>query len=177
MSHGNTTLVTGFARAIFELALEPWLSALDTMRDTLVANHDLGPRLDDKALPFDERKKLLDEILPANTTETIRNFFYTLVKDGNMHLLDDIKSHLLALMTQAAHIRETIVTTAVALSDDEKQAFREKLMAKYGDNLDVRFKVDPKIIGGVIVQVGDKILDGSVAAKLNAVETTFKSVS
>jgi F-type H+-transporting ATPase subunit delta len=60
------------------------------------------------------------------------------------------------------------VTTAIALSDSEKEEFRQKLRRQYGDNLDFVFSVNPTIIGGVIVQVGDKVMDGSVSARLQA---------
>ncbi len=177
MSHGNASLAVGFARAVIELALEPWLAGMNAVHKKLIANPNLGPRLDDRALPFAERQKQLDEILPDGTSETIRNFFYTLLKEGNVHVLEDIRNSVLALMTQAAKIEETIVTTAVPLSDDETAQFEQKLTAKYGDNLDIRFNVDPQIIGGVVVWVGDKILDGSLAAKINAAETSLKSLS
>jgi len=80
------------------------------------------------------------------------------------------------LVARGANIQEAVVTTAVSLDDAEKEQFRLKLTAKYGDNLQLRFKVDPKIVGGVVVQVGDKILDGSVSAKLNAAQNILKTV-
>ncbi len=177
MSHTNASLATGFARAVFELALEPWLAGMDAVYEKLVANPNLGPQLDDKALPFAERQKQIDALLPDGAPQNVRNFFYTLVKEGKVHMLSDIRSSVLSLMTQAAKVEETVVTTAVPLTDDEKAAFEAKLRAKYGDNLDIHFKVDPKIVGGVVVQIGDKILDGSLAAKINAVENTLKSLS
>ena len=177
MSHGNASLATGFARAIFEIALEPWLSSMNAVYEKLVANPDLGPQLDDKVLPFAERQKQVDALLPKDAPQAVRNFFYTLVEGGNMHLLDDVRNALLSMMTQAAKIEETVVTTAVPLSDEEKATFEKKLTAKYGENLDIRFKVDPQLVGGVVIQVGDKILDGSLAAKINAVESSLKSIS
>ncbi len=177
MSHGNASLVAGFARAIFEIALEPWLASMNAVYEKLVAQPELGPQLDDQSLSFAERQKQIDALLPDSAPQPVRNFFYTLVKEGNIHLLDDIRAAVLSQMTTAARVEETIVTTAVALSDEEKAQFEQKLKAKYGENLDIHFKVDPKIVGGVIVQVGDKILDGSLAAKIDAVETSLKSLS
>lgn len=177
MSHGNATLAAGFARAIVELALEPWLTSISSVYEKLTANPELGPQLDDKAVPFSERQVKLDTLLPSNIDSTIRNFFYMLLKEGNIRMLDDIRGAALALMTQAARIEDTIVTTAVSLSQAERDQFEAKLKAKYGDNLDIQFRVDPKIVGGVVVQIGDKILDGSLAAKIDAVEASLKSVA
>ena len=69
---------------------------------------------------------------------------------------------------QVAH-----VTTAVALSDSEKEKFRKKLRSQYGDNLEFVFRVDQSILGGAIVQVGDKVIDGSVATRLEAMSNAL----
>jgi len=177
VSHGNATLAAGFARAIVELAMEPWLTSITSVYEKLVANPEFGPQLDDKAISFGDRQKQLDTLLPNDIPDSARNFFYTLVKEGNVHILDDIRSSIIALMTQSTKIEETTVTTAVSLTDAEKEQFEAKLRAKYGENLDIQFRMDPQIVGGVVVQIGDKILDGSLAAKINAVETSLKSVS
>jgi len=177
VSNGNASLAMGYAKAIYELALEAWQTKLKAVSDALVANPGLAPKLDDLRIAFEQRRQDLDGILPAGLSEQERNFFYALLKEGNLHLLADINDNLTMLATRATVIQKAVVTTAVALSDDEKEQFKAKLIAKYGENLDVDFKVDTEIIGGVIVQVGDKILDGSIVAKLDAVRNVFKSVS
>ncbi len=177
MSNGNASLAMGYAKAVYEIALETWQTNLKAVSDALVANPELAPKLDDLTIAFEQRRQDLDGILPANISEQGRNFFYALLKEGNMHLLREVYDNLAMLAMHADVIQKAVVTTAVALSDDEKEQFKAKLIAKYGENLDIDFKVDTEIMGGVIVQVGDKILDGSIAAKLNTVRNVFKSVS
>jgi F-type H+-transporting ATPase subunit delta len=65
------------------------------------------------------------------------------------------------------------VTTALPLSDQEKDEFRRKLAAQYGQSLDFDFSVDPAILGGAIVQVGDKVIDGSVATRLESMSSAL----
>jgi F-type H+-transporting ATPase subunit delta len=65
------------------------------------------------------------------------------------------------------------VTTAVSLSEQEKDAFRKKLAAQYGESLGFDFSVDPALLGGAIVQVGDKLIDGSVATRLEALSNAL----
>lgn len=58
------------------------------------------------------------------------------------------------------------VTSAVALTDEERRVIEERLHGAHGDDLPIRFHVDPSILGGVIVRVGDRYIDGSIAARL-----------
>jgi len=61
---------------------------------------------------------------------------------------------------------DATVTTAIPLTDEERAAFESRLRDKHGDGLPIAFRVDPSILGGVIVRVGDRYIDGSVIARL-----------
>ncbi len=169
MSNGNVSQTLGYARAIYELALEGWQTALSAMNNRLNdAGPDLLAKLNNTQLPFSDRRQALDALLPADVSKQARNFFYTLLKEGHLSMLGEIAATLTQLSAKGYGVQTALVTTAVPLTDAEKQQFQAKLSAKYGDNLALDFAVDAKIIGGVVVQIGDKILDGSVAAKLDA---------
>ncbi|HEY84347.1 MAG TPA: ATP synthase F1 subunit delta [Chloroflexi bacterium] len=169
MSQETKTNAMGYARAVYELALEGWQKNLLAVQEKLGDDSNVIVNLDDLQLHFAERKKLLDTHLPSELPEQGRNFLYTLLKDGNLHLLPEITGNLFRLASKGAGAQTAIVTTAIPLDDAEKQQFQTKLAARYGAQLEVEFVVEESIIGGVVVQVGDKILDGSVAAKLNSV--------
>ena len=65
------------------------------------------------------------------------------------------------------------VSSAVPLTDQEQAALSEKLKARFGQALAVQFAVEPSLLGGVAVRVGDQILDGSVRGKLDALTQTL----
>ena len=167
MTDGKTTQAMAYARAAYELALEQWQKTLQGMQDKLAADPALLARLNDTQTAFETRQKQLDELLPPDVTAPVRNFFYTLLKEGHLNLVDDIAANLSRMVAGGPGIEFATVTTAIELTDAEKEAFRAKLAARYGEGLSVDFVVDKSILGGVVVQVGDKILDGSVATKLN----------
>jgi ATP synthase F1 delta subunit len=60
------------------------------------------------------------------------------------------------------------VTSAVALTDEQRSTLVSKLEAQYGSGLDVHYRVDPAILGGLIVRVADKLIDGSLATRMAA---------
>ena len=96
-----------------------------------------------------------------------------LLKNGHLHMLDQVATGLTRLATKGPDLQIAVVTTALELDDADQEAFRSKLAAKYGSQLEVDFKVDANILGGVIVQVGDQIIDGSVANQLGAVRESL----
>jgi len=65
------------------------------------------------------------------------------------------------------------VSSAVPLTKEEQAALREKLEARFGQNLALDFEVEPSLLGGVVVRVGDQIVDGSAKSKLEALKQTL----
>jgi F-type H+-transporting ATPase subunit delta len=157
-----------YALAVFSLALEKWLTTLRAVQDRLADNPQLAAQLADAGRTFADRQKELDGLIPASIDPIFRNFFYTLLQNGDIGLLGEVLADLERLSGGGPQVQTARVTTAIALSDDEKESLRQKLRLKYGDNLDFVFGINPAIIGGVIVQVGDKVMDGSISTRLQA---------
>lgn len=73
-------------------------------------------------------------------------------------------------LTRGSGPREAEVISAVPLEQPQQEAIIQQLRAKYGPTLDVRFVEDPSILGGLIVRVGDRVLDTSVRSRLAQVQ-------
>jgi len=73
-------------------------------------------------------------------------------------------------LTRGSGPRDATITSAVTLSAEQQASITQQLRAKYGPALAVDFKVDPQILGGLIVQAGDKVLDESVRSRLVSVQ-------
>ncbi len=157
-----------YAGAVFSQALEPWLAALRSVQEKLAGNADLATNLADSSRSFADRQKELDQIIPEDSDQYVRNFFYLMLKEGDIQLLGDVLAELDRMTRGGPQVQVATVTTALPLSDGEKDKFRQKLRAKYGEALEFTFRVDESIVGGVIVQVGDKIIDGSVYTRLQS---------
>lgn len=162
-----------YAVAIFSLALEKWVTALNAVQERLASDSNLAKTLQDSDRLFSERQKELDQIIPADSDPNIRNFLYTLLKNGDIGLLGQTLTTLQQMSQAGPLVQVAHVTTAIALSEEDKEQFRQKLRAQYGNNLEFDFSVDPSIIGGAVVQVGDKVIDGSVATRLESLRNAL----
>ena len=158
-----------YASAFYDAAFERWLNTLGGVAATLAGNRALADRLLATGADFAKRQAALDAILPADTDPPVRNLLYTLMQNGDLGLLSDITAALRLRRTKAAPIEVEIIT-ATALDKDQQVALEDKLAAQYGDGLAYSYCVDPVILGGIIVRIGDKLIDSSVASRLAAMK-------
>ncbi|MBI5932634.1 MAG: F0F1 ATP synthase subunit B [Chloroflexi bacterium] len=115
------------------------------------------------ALSIAAAQKLVGEALDEKRQHALINEFFSGVKSGKVVVLDDA-----SFKGDSAE-----VTSALPLSKDEEATVKKDVLAKVGAQA-VTFRVDPSILGGLVIKVGDKVLDGSVAGKLEGLRTSLK---
>lgn len=115
------------------------------------------------ALAIAATNKLLGEALDEQRQHTLIAEFFSGVKSGAVVVLEraDFKGE------------SAEVTSALPLSKDEEAAIKKDVLAKVGAQA-VAFRVDPSILGGLVIKVGDKVLDGSVSGKLENLRQSLK---
>ena len=172
MAHERPSQV--YAQAVFEKAMAGWLTPLKTISAALAQSGSLA-KLDDAALPFQKKQELLHSVFPKDAAPEVQNFLFLLASKNEAHLLPDIIKEFdrYAEGTTASNIAK--VTTAVALTSAEKQSLETKLRSQFGDQIIFDYVINPAILGGVIVRVGDKEIDGSVSGKLAALKEQLAS--
>ncbi len=158
-----------YADAFYAAAIERWLTALEGVSTTLANDRTLLDRLQAAGVEFAKRQGALDGIIPADTDPLVRNLLLTLMQQGDLGLLPDITAALRQRGAEVAPVAVDVVTAA-ALDDDQRQALEARLAAQYGAGLTFSYRVDAAILGGIIVRVGDKLIDGSVAGRLAAMK-------
>lgn len=115
------------------------------------------------ALAIAAAQKLLGEALDEKRQRALIDEFFSGVKAGKIVVLDQAD-----LRGESAE-----VTSALPLTDREQELVKKNLLDRVGAQA-VTFRVDPSILGGLIVKVGDKVLDGSVAGKLEGLRQSLR---
>lgn len=108
-------------------------------------------------------QKLLGESLDEKRQHALIDEFFSGIKAGKVIVLED--TNLRGASTE--------VTSALPLTDGEKDSVREDISSKIGSQT-VTFRVDPNILGGLVVKVGDKVLDGSVSGQLETLRQSLQ---
>lgn len=107
-------------------------------------------------------QKLVGEALDEKRQHALLDEFFSGVKSGKIIVLEET-----GLRGASAE-----VTSALPLSDQEKETVRSEIISKIGSQT-VTFRVDPSILGGLVVKVGDKVLDGSVAGQVQTLQQSL----
>lgn len=108
------------------------------------------------ALAMAAAQKLIGESLDQQRQRALIDEFFSGVKSGKVVVLEGER------MAGAS----AVITSALPLTEEEKESVKEDILSRLGDHATVTFRVDPSILGGLVVRIGDKVLDGSVAGRL-----------
>ncbi len=157
-----------YAGVVFEAALEDWLKSLGDVRAAIDRSPGLQTKLASSSVPFEEKQDVLATLLPQKMAAPVRNFVMGMLANGDIGLLDEVVDELTHMAAAAGGPRPTRaeITSAVELTEKERQEIQSRLSDEFGSNLEFRFLVDPKILGGLVVRVGDKLIDTSIATRL-----------
>lgn len=164
-----------YARAVYETAVAEWLEDLRRINER-IENRNLAVALDDPTKSLEEKQALLQDVLTEDVDRRARNFMYTLASNNDVNLLSEVVEDYERLLHQGAlELPTAQVTSAMPLTAAEREALHNRLSQRFGDELEISYQVDPAIIGGVIVKVGDHYIDGSVAMKLEKMRERLAS--
>ncbi|HXX26648.1 MAG TPA: F0F1 ATP synthase subunit delta [Pseudolabrys sp.] len=182
---GEDPIVSGmagrYATALFELALEN--KAIDAVRKDLdqfdamiAANPDLMRLVRSPVFGADEQLKALSAILDkAGINGLAANFLRVITTNRRLFAVRDMIRGFRTLVARHRGEVTAQVTVAENLNDKNVDALKSALKSVTGGkDIDLEVKVDPAIIGGLIVKVGSRMIDSSLRTKLNAIKFAMK---
>lgn len=121
----------------------------------------------------DAKISLLGKVFGTAVEKTVLHFMYVMVKRGRYRCLQDTIRAFIKKSREARGILEAIVTVAEPLTDTLRDDVQAKLQAMTGKDVIVSVRQDPRIMGGIIIQIGDKRIDGSIARRLDELKKTL----
>lgn len=171
-----------YATALFELAreenkLEETERALVGLSASLDESEDLRRLVRSPIFSATEQSEALAEIAKQARLPTLAaNFLQLLVKNRRLFALRDIIAGFRKLAADHRNELTADVTSAVALSESQADELKATLKAKTGKSITLIEKVDPAILGGLVVKIGSRMVDSSIRTKLNNLKYAMKEV-
>ena len=173
------TIARPYASAAFRLAKER--NALAAWSDMLglaaavADNEQMKAFIDDPKVTVADLQKVFLSVCDKHLDESGVNLIKILVEYGRLSLLPDVAAAFEALKAQDEGVLDAEITAAVALPDAEVKALVEKLHSRFGKKIEASVKVDPELIGGIKIIVGDTVIDASVRGQLQDLAHALQS--
>ncbi|MDO4280193.1 MAG: F0F1 ATP synthase subunit delta [Peptococcaceae bacterium] len=162
-----------YAQALFMLAdenqkVDQFAKDLDLVNETIASNEDLSQVFTGIQFSLSGKKKAITEIFKNQVDGNVVNFLMVLIEKGRAGYLSDITASYHKLLDERNGIADATVTTAFPLKEEEAQQIAVALGKSVGKTIRLKVVVDPALVCGVRLQYGDKIIDGSVEARLES---------
>lgn len=168
----NQAVARRYARALFDLAQEKGLlDQVDQEFGMVVgmidANRQLRAVMDDVLIAPEVKRDLVEKLLRGKISPLVTNFLLVVISKRREAYFGKMYRSFLDLANEARGIVEVEVRSAVPLPDETAQTLEQKLVARLGKRVKFQTQVAPELIGGLVVRVGDELMDGSIRTRLN----------
>lgn len=165
-----STVARPYAEALFAAAkgegsLDAWLARLERLA-AVAAHPQVAAVVADPKLGDDQVHELITSLLGEKLPPAGDNFLRLVIENNRLAALGEIARQFRLLKNEAEGVADCLIESAFALSDAQVQDLLAALTRKFGLKLKPEVRVNPELIGGVRVQVGDHVLDTSVKTRL-----------
>jgi F-type H+-transporting ATPase subunit delta len=173
------TIVRPYAVAAFRLAKEKkaltkWSEML-SFAAAVAADQQMKAFIDDPKVTAAELEKMFLTICDKKLDESGVNLIKLLGEYGRLALLPEVAQAFEELKAEDEGVLEAEITAAAKPTDSAIKALVKRLEAKFGKKIEASVKVDPELIGGIKIVIGDTVIDASVRGQLQELAYTLKS--
>ena len=170
--------IDAYADALFRVAVvEGHLSEVEDelfrFARVLEGSDDLRAALTNPATPAGQRQQLVEDLLATKATGTTVALVSMVVGAGRAQDLPAIINALVDKIAQASNKVVAEARSAVSLTADQRQRLAQALSTATGKDVEVKVIVDPRVMGGIVTQIGDTVIDGSVRYRLEQLRKAF----
>lgn len=171
-----------YAEALFQIAeqdssIDRLELELDAIQEAINSSRDLQKVMYFSQVTPEEKKAILKSVLEDRISKVTFNFLCLLIDRQREAFLDSIVLTYKNLANRARNTEQVQITSAVELNKEEKRELEKILKKLTNKNIQSSFSVDPLLIGGVIVRIGDRVIDGSVRNKLSSAREFLRQIS
>ena len=164
-----------YAAALFSIAEEKgctraWAGVLDQIAAILRDNPRYLALLDSPEIPPEERRTLLEKSFGGLADPEIISFAALMCRRGRARMLPDAIRRFADMVDSAERIKHARVVSAFPLTEEEKQRLKERLEAMTQATVTLSCQVDPSLVGGMLVEIDGRILDGTVRTRLREIK-------
>lgn len=166
-----------FAVASEENRIDEFFEAAVSLAEVLRTNEDFRKLMSHPKIIQEDKVKIIEETFDGRIPKEMLGLMTLMVTKSREEDFLAVFDYFVELVKEEKEIGKADVTTAISLSDAQKAQVEEKLLAttKY-KCFEMNYKVDKSLIGGMIVRIGDRVIDSSIQTKLNHLSRDLRSI-
>lgn len=172
-----------YGEALFDLAVEEQQTdalaeeakvVLEAFRE----NPELSKLLNHPKIVKEEKVSVIENIFKGRASDHMVGFLTLIVEKDRHNELEEIIQYFLDRVREAKNIGRAYVTSAIPLEETQKEQIRQKLLhtTKYTE-FEMIYNVDKSLIGGLIIRVGDRVVDSSIRSRINNLSRELSNIS
>jgi F-type H+-transporting ATPase subunit delta len=168
-----------YAEAAFEVAMrdgtvETWRSELDAA-GTIAADETVGRALANPAVALEQREAMVQSIFGTVVGRPVFNLIGLMLRRGRIEQLPRVAAEFRRLDNARLGITLATATSAAPLNPDEVRALTARMEQLTGGRVELDLRTDPSLLGGLVVRIGDRLIDGSVRGRLERLRNQLVS--
>ena len=166
-----------FAVALEKEQLDIFFESVQIVAESLHMNEAFCKLMTHPKISTEEKIKIVEETFGNRVPIEIVGLMTILVSKGHADEMLSVFDYFITLVKEEKKIGKADITTAVSLSDTQKEKVVEKLLAttKY-ESLEMNYQVDESLIGGMVIRIGDRVVDSSVKTKLQDLTRQLRQI-
>ena len=176
-------LIAGtYGDALFELAVEQNLTdslmqEIDFLQTVLKENSDFEKILMHPEIPKQKKLQLIENVFKGRISDALTGFLRIVVTKGRYENLPDIFAYFIARVKEYKKIGIAQVVSAIPLRDEQKQKIEQKLLeTTHYETMEIYYKVEESSIGGLMIRIGDRVVDSTIRSKLSALTGSLMKI-
>ena len=166
-----------FGVAIESGQLDAYWEEVKSVRAALSENPELFKLMGHPKIVKEEKVKIVEDIFTGKVSGEMVGLLRMIVEKGHFEELDSVLEYFEAQVKEYKNIGTAYVTTAMDLSDAQKEAVEKRLLetTKYVE-FEMHYAVDSTLIGGMVIRIGDRVVDSSVKTKLSSLTRELSKI-
>ncbi len=170
-----------YSQALFQIgleqdSLESFLSELKIITKTCTDYPEFYDILRSPKVRTDEKKKVVDEVFSAHQSQEMTNFIKIILDKRRIRELMAIAREFENLIDHHKGIVKAIAYTTKPLDNEEIERLQKKISEMSGKQIELINKIDENLIGGVLIKLGDRVIDGTLKGKLDKLQNSLKEI-
>ena len=172
-----------YGEALFDLALEDGtlttiIKEVNVVKEAMKKNPDLLKLLSHPKIKKEEKISVIENIFKGRVSDSLVGFLVIVVQKDRYDDLDGIFEYFVAKVREYKNMGVASITSAVELAEEQKKQIEQRLLqtTKYSQ-FELTFHVDKSLIGGLVIRIGDRVVDSSVKTKLQMLAKDLRNAT